>query len=378
MTDQARYAPNTEVEQIMHGRKALATTLAVGMAIGPATAAVLTLGALVSPAVAQGSRHGHGHHATTNRRSARHNGGATTSANARTITLHGIITGTPTSTSLEITRVGHGRENCLTTPKTETIVLDGNTTFSTVSIPNASLGDLVTGDAVAITLNVPAGTAPLAVAASAVADLGAAAPVTRAVRGTATSGVTGTSFTVALGTKHTHQHRGHGNHNSSARGHASTTTSVTVNVDTNTVFVDPGNPAATIQNIASGDRLIIVWSAPPGTALSNMPAASKVVDLGPPRPIRYRAEGVAASGAPTASISLTVNHLHPNFPPTFADGSTLTVQIDSNTVFTEPGNPTATIGSIAQGDRVIVVWRAAPGTAAVNLPAATRVTDLGH
>jgi hypothetical protein len=39
MTDQARYAPDTELERIMHGRKALATTLAVGMAIGPATTA---------------------------------------------------------------------------------------------------------------------------------------------------------------------------------------------------------------------------------------------------------------------------------------------------------------------------------------------------
>jgi hypothetical protein len=109
-----------------------------------------------------------------------------------------------------------------------------------------------------------------------------------------------------------------------------------------------------------------------------MPAASKVVDLGPPRPIRYRADGVATSGAPTTSISLTVNHLHPNVPPTFADGSTLTVRIDAKTVFTEPGNLTATIGSSAQGDRLIVVWRAAPGTAAVNQPPATRVTDLGH
>lgn len=304
MTDHPRYAPNTEVEQIMHGRTALATTLAIGMAIGPATAAVVTLGALVSPAVAQGSHHGHDHHATTNRRNSRHNGDATTSANARTITLHGIITGTPTSTSLEITRVGHGRENCLTTPTTETIVLDGNTTFSTVSIPSASLGDLVTGDVVAVTLNVP---------------------VTCAVRGTATSGVTGTSFTVALGTHPTHRRRGRGNHHSSARGHASTTTPVTVNFDTNTMFVTPGHPSATIQDIAPGDRLIIVWSAPPGTALSSMPAASKVVDLGPARPIRYRAEGVAASGAPTTNISLTVNHLHPNVPPTFADGATLTV-----------------------------------------------------
>jgi len=364
----------------MHARKALAATLAVGMAIGPTTAAVVTLGALVSPAVAQGDGHGRCHHATTNRGNSRRNGGSSTSTEARTVTLRGIITGTPTATSLLITRVGHERNDCLVMPTTETIILDSHTTFSTLSNPNAALGDLVTGDKVAVTLNVPAGTAPLTVAAASVADRGAPAPITCAVRGTAGSGVLGSGFTVLLRANGGHHHHGRGNHNSVRHDRASTTspTSLTVNFDANTVFVDPGNPSATIQNIAPGDRLIVIWSAAPGTPLTNMPAAAKVVDLGSPPPIRYRAEGVAASGAPTTSISLTVNHLHPNLAPTFTDGSTLAVQIDSSTVFVEPGNPTATIGSIAQGDRLIVVWRAAPGVAAVNLPAATRVIDLGH
>ncbi len=46
------------------------------------------------------------------------------------------------------------------------------------------------------------------------------------------------------------------------------------------MFVDPGDPSATIANIAQGDRLIVVWSAPPGTAAVNLPAASRVFDLG--------------------------------------------------------------------------------------------------
>jgi hypothetical protein len=270
------------VEHIMHARKALATTLAVGMAIGPTTAAVVTLGALVSPAVAQGDGHGRGHHATTSRGNARRDGGSSTSTEARTVTLRGTITGTPTATRPVITRIGHERNNCRAMPTTETIILDSSTTFSTLSNPSAALGDLVTGDKVAVTLNAPAGTAPLTVAATSVADRGAPAPITCAIRGTAGSGVLGSSFTVLMRASGGHHHRGHGTHNGVRHRRASTTspTSLTVNFDTNTVFVDPGNPSATIQNIVPGDRLVVIWSAPPGTPLTNLPAATRVIDLG--------------------------------------------------------------------------------------------------
>jgi hypothetical protein len=270
------------VEHIMHARKALAATLAVGMAIGPTTAAVVTLGALVSPAVAQGGGHGRGHHATTSRGNSRRDGGSSTSTEARTITLHGIITGTPTATSLVITRVVHERSNCLVTPTTQTIILDSNTAFSTLSKPHAALGDLTTGDTVAVTLNVPAGTAPLTLAATSVADRGAPAPIICAVRGTAGSGVTGSSFTVLLGTSAEHHGRSNGIHNGFRHGRASTTspTSLTVNFDTSTVFLEPGNPTATIGSITQGDRLIVVWRAAPGIAAVNLPAATRVIDLG--------------------------------------------------------------------------------------------------
>jgi len=356
----------------MDRRKALAAALAVGMVAGPATAAVVTLGALVSPAVAQGGHHGHG---AGHWRGGSRNDGST---NGRTITVRGIIVGTPTSTALQIIRTGRGRNSCLTTPKTETIILDGNTTFSTQSKPSATLSNLTSGDKVAITLTVPHGTAPLSVAATSVADLGAPSPVTCSVRGTAASGVVGTSFTVTLtGGGH------HGGRYSDGRRHrrgggAPTTSSpITVNIDGGTKFVDPGNPSASIGNLAPGDRLIIVWSAPPGTALASMPAAAKVIDLGPPPPIRYRASGVAA-GPTTTTIPLTVNHLYPNATPAFPLGTTLGVAFDVSTVFVDPGHPSASITDIAQGDRLIVVWSAAPGTPAVNLPAATRVIDLGQ
>lgn len=362
----------------MDRRKALAAALAVGMVAGPATTSVLTLGALASPAVAQGDHHGH---AATHRRGSSRND---ISTNSRTITLHGIITGTPSSTRLQIIRARHGRDSCLTTPKTETIMLDGSTTFSTQSKPSAGVGDLTSGDKVTLTLTVPDGTDPLSIAATSVADLGAPAPATCAVRGIAASGVNGTSFSVTLTGGARHGHHGHHGYSNGRRrrhggGAAPTTSSpITVNFDGNTVFVDPGNPSATIGNLAAGDRLIIIWSAAPGTALANMPPAAKVIDLGPPPPIRYRAKGIAA-GAPTSTtIPLSVNRLHPNAAPAFPLGTTLPVHYNGSTVFVDPGNPSATIASIAHGDRLIVVWSAAPGTPALSLPATSRVIDLGQ
>ena len=355
-------------------RKALAAALAVGIAAGPTTTAVLTMGALASPAAADT---GHGTHGRGGSR-------GDVATNPRTITLHGIITGTPTATSLQIIRTRHERNNCLTTPKVETITLDGNTTYSTPSKPSAAFTDLTSGDTVAVTLTVSGGTAPLSVAATSVADLGTPAPVTCTVRGTATSGVSGTSFTVALTGGARHGHHGHGGYTNGRRhrhggGAASLSTSpLTVNIDGNTVFVDPGNPSASIGNLAAGDRLIIVWSAPPGTALTNLPPAAKVIDLGPARPVRYRAAGVAAGTPTTTTISLTVNHLHPNAAPAFPLGTNLQVLFNGSTAFVDPGNPSATIADIAQGDRLIVVWKAAPGTPALNLPAASRIIDLGH
>ena len=260
----------------MDRRKALAAALAVGIAAGPTTTAVLTMGALAGPAAAEP---GHGTHGRGGSR-------GDVATNPRTITLHGIITGTPTSTSLQIIRTRHAHDNCLTTPKVETITLDGNTTYSTPSRPSAAFTDLTSGDSVAVTLTVPGGTAPRSVAATSVADLGAPAPVTCTIRGTATSGVSGTSFTVALTGGKRHGHHGHGGATNGRRhrhggGASSLSTSpLTVNIDGNTVFVDPGNPIASIGTLATGDRLIIVWSAPPGTALTNLPAAVKVIDLG--------------------------------------------------------------------------------------------------
>jgi len=357
----------------MDRRKTLAAALAAGLAAGPVITAAVTLNALVSPAFAAGGHRGHG---SSHRHIASRNDSP---AGTRTITVRGIYDQSPSPTTIEITRLGRGRNNCLSTPKTETLTIDTGTTFSTETNPTARVTDLKAGDKVAITITVPHGTSPTGVPATSVADLGASAAVACVVRGTAGSGLVGSSFTLDLATGGHRGHRGYhesGRHRSHHANTSTTTASVTVNTGGGTVFVDPGNPSATIASIAPGDRLIVVWSLSPGTAPGSTPAA-KVTDLGAPPPIRYRAEGVAA-GTPTTTISLTVNHLHPNAAPAFTLGTNLAVQYNGSTVFVDPGNPSATIANIAHGDRLIVVWSAPPGTAAVNLPAASRVIDLGH
>jgi hypothetical protein len=43
-----------------------------------------------------------------------------------------------------------------------------------------------------------------------------------------------------------------------------------------------GNASATLADIQPGDQLVVVWSAPPGTAALNLPDAARVYDFGQP------------------------------------------------------------------------------------------------
>jgi hypothetical protein len=361
----------------MKTRTALATTLAFGMIVGPA----VTIGALVVPAAAQGDHHAHRHH---------HHADAATGA-PRTRTIHGIVVGTPTATTLTIMRDRGHRHNCLASPATLALTLDPSTTFSTTSSSAASYSDLAAGDAVTVTLTAPDGAPPTGIPVTSVADAGAAPTVSCQINGLATTAGApdGVSIQVILGGRDHHRHHRHGwnAHRNTGRRNvnlhrAFVTTqaapqSLAVVFDSNTVFVDPGNPTATPAQIMPGDRLTISWMLPPGTPPGSTPAV-EVVDHGPPAPIRYFAEGTAAGPGSPTGIGLTVNHLFPNADPQFPDGSVLPVVFDSNTTFVDVGSPGAPLSQIATGDTLIVVWTAPRHTAAVNLPAAARVIDLGQ
>ena len=364
----------------MKPRHALSTTRRIGAVIAPAAAAVITMGAMVAPAVAQGHHRGH-----------RHNSAAGSTNEARTLTIRGVVTGTPSPTQLQVIRTSHGRSNCLGTPNVTTLLLDQTTTFATSTNSAASWSNLAPGDAVTVTVTIPAGGALATAPVTSVVDTGTPAPITCVVGGIATTNgsSSGVSISVVLGRgRHGHQRgqgRGHhvnaGRHNSNLHrlftNAPGAPTSLNVRFDTNTVFVDTVTPSATIDQIAQGDRLTIIWSVAPGTPLDSIPAA-KVIDRGPPPPIRYVARGVATTQGTLTGVDLTVGRIHPNVAPRLATGSVLPVAFSPSTVFVDAGHPSATIDQIAQGDRLIVIWRAPRGTSAVNLPAAVRVTDLGQ
>ena len=364
----------------MQPRHAFSTPRRIGAVLAPAAAAAITMGAIVAPAVAQGHHRGHRHHS------------AVSSTNqARIVTIRGVITGTPSATQLQVIRTLHGRSNCLGAPTITTLLLDQTTTFATSTLPSASWSALAPGDAVSVTVAIPAGGALATAPATSVVDTGTPAPVTCVVGGiAATNGSAGgVSISVQLGRGRRGHQRAHGHSHHVSTGRHNTnlhrlftnapgsTTSLNVQFDVNTVFVDIGHPGATLDQIVQGDRLTVIWSELPGTALETVPAA-KVIDRGPPPPIRYVARGTAASPGTLAGISLTLGRIHPNVAPRLATGSVLSVAFSPSTVFTDAGHPGATIDQIAQGDRLIVIWRAPRGIAAVNLPAAVRVIDLGQ
>jgi len=266
-----------------------------------------------------------------------------------------------------------------------------STTFSTTSNPTASYGDLATGDAVTVILTAPDGAPSTGIPVTSVADSGAAPTVTCVVDGLATSpgSLGGVNIQVVFGGHRGHHGHGHGRNAQATpvrrnvnlhRAFATTEVtpqSLAVTFDPSTVFVDPGNPSATPAQILPGDRLTITWTLPPGTPPGTTPAA-EVVDHGPPGPIRYVAEGTASAPGSLTGVGLTVSHLFPNAAPQFAGGSVLPVVFDANTTFVDVGSPGATLDHIATGDTLIVVWTAPVHTAAVNLPAAARVIDLGQ
>lgn len=358
--------PSQHARRIVHAR---------GWAAVPA-AAVISLGAVVAPAVAQGHHHRRHHGAVA----------SATTGTTRTVTIRGVVTAASDGTTLQIVRARDARRSCLT-PKITTLALGPATTYTTPSTPDAT--GLAVGDTVTVTIAAPSGTDPTTVAATSVVDSGAAAPITCVVRGTATDPTTGGTVTITIPHSRGRHTRHHGHaaargarrntnlHRLFATAPASATT-VTVAFGPGTTFVDIPNPTDTIDQIAAGDRLTVVWSLTPGTDPRTV-SASEVVDHGPPPPIRYVARGTDATAPDTTALSfgLTVGRIRPNIAPALAAGTLLPVQYSSSTVFTDIPNPGDTIDQIAPGDRLVVVWSAPRGTRAANLPAAVRVIDLG-
>ncbi len=347
-----KIAIELEVDPHMQTRTALSAALAIGLVVTPA--------AFAQHGTSHGSFHGRSH-------------ATTTATNTRTIHVYGIITGAATGTGVLVTPLRHHHHGGSTTPIT--VMLDTNTTFSTLANSTASWSALTLGDKVKITWTVPDGTNPSTVPATSVADLGTPPPLRTVVSGITTGPGTSGGVTITVVT-HT-RHHGHA-HQRGTMTNTPTSSTVNVTFDSHTVFAKKGVVSPTWVDIASGDKLKIVWMAPPNTPLGSMPPAAKVIDLGTPPPTRYRAEGAATTTGSSTGVTMTVNEIHPNAAPGLPSGASLNVTFDLTTVFTEVGNPSATLASILPGDRLLVIWTAPPGTPATSLPNAARIVDFGQ
>jgi hypothetical protein len=337
----------------MHGRSALGAVLMAGMIAAPVGAAGVTVGLTTVPALAD-----HGHHQGYQR-------------------LRGIITGPISATSLVITPLPRHDRGCLTSPAPVTVTVDPATTsISAPSMPSATTGDIGIGDAVTVTWNVPRGTATTGLPATSVADTGVPAPVRCVVHGIASSaGSTGgVSLTVAVGHDAHRRNRG--------RTTTLVTTPLTLTFDQHTAFVVPGVSTPDGRSIAQGDRLIVIWTEIPGTSPTMLPAVQKVIDLGPPPNTRIVVRGVATAPGTKDGVTITtVGDRHRRHDAGrrhhTAAATTVTVTFDQHTTFVVPGVTTPDGTSIAQGDRLVLVWTAPEGTPLASLPAVQRVIDLG-
>lgn len=346
--------------------------LSAAVAIAPIAVGVIAIGA--APALAHGGHHrGVTGGGRADARAGRHGRSA---AGARTVRLRGIVTGTPGAAGLQIVPLQRGERCVATAPAAVTVTLGPDTTIATPSDPTASWTDLNPGDEVTVSWELPAGTtSTAAVAAATVNDRGAPPEVTCTVHGVAAAA--GTTDGVSLTTTGTRRRR-HRSH------HRMLTATVAVPVTVNVAFgpattvVSPGNAAFGGADIASGDRLTVKWTAPQGTTFADLPDATRVIDLGAPPPIRYRATGTAATAGSAAGVTLDVAALRPNVAPALAAGTDLAVSFGGGTTFREVGDPGATLDDIQAGDRLVIVWSAPPGTPATSLPDAARVVDLGQ
>ncbi len=145
-------------------------------------------------------------------------------------------------------------------------------------------------------------------------------------------------------------------------------------MDTTTKFANRHGKAIAEASIKAGDRIEAVWVEPSGTTPSVLLTATKVIDLGPPPPVRYEVTGISTTAAPTTTVGLSGVKYHPK---TLGTSATLGVTVDTTTKFANRHGKAIAEASIKAGDRIEAVWVEPSGTTPSVLLTATKVIDLG-
>jgi hypothetical protein len=157
--------------------------------------------------------------------------------------------------------------------------------------------------------------------------------------------------------------------------------SFSADLGSKTRFVNHRGRGIAVASIKAGDRVVIVWTEPSGTAFSDTLVATKVVDNGPPPPVHYYANGRAAGAVVTPSATpWTLALLKTTFKPASLDsnGPAFTADLGVATKFVGRHGHALAPGSIKTGDRISVTWTEPAGTAFVPTLVATRLVDLSR
>ncbi len=217
-----------------------------------------------------------------------------------------------------------------------------------------------TGDRIEVLWVEPSGTTPSTLlTATKVIDLGPPPPIRYDVTGVSTT--TAPTTTVAL---------------SGVKYHPSTlgtSATLSVAVGTTTKYANRKGKAIAEASIKTGDRIEVLWVEPSGTTPSTLLTATKVIDLGPPPPIRYDVTGVSTTTAPTTTVALSGVKYHPS---TLGTSATLSVAVGTTTKYANRKGKAIAEASIKTGDRIEVLWVEPSGTTPSTLLTATKVIDL--
>jgi hypothetical protein len=217
------------------------------------------------------------------------------------------------------------------------------------------------GDRIEVKWVEAAGTTPSTSAvATEVVDLGPASPIRYDVTGVSTTSNPTTSLGLS-GVKYHPKSLG-------------TSATLTVTVGTSTKFANRHGKAIAESKITSGDRIEVVWVEPAITTPSTALTATKVIDLGPPPPIRYDVTGRATTAAST-TLGLSGVKYHPK---SLGTSATLTVGIGTSTKYANRHGKVIAEGSIKAGDRIEVVWVEPSATTPSTGLTATKVIDLSR
>jgi hypothetical protein len=242
------------------------------------------------------------------------------------------------------------------------------TTIHKRGIGNETTADLKAGDRVKVEWKAPAGTtAGNLPAATRIKDHGPPPPVRLSLRGTAAANASATELKVNVQGANWRLQKG-----------LAGATSISVKLDaTATRIHKRGVATATFADLLAGDRVKVVWWVPQGTTLANLPAAAKVLDHGPPPPVRYEVRGLVAGDAAQSGVQVTIVGGNRRAGKALAGKGSAFVKLDAGTRIWKRGAGAVDWTRLKSGDRVRVAIWAAKDLSWDALPAARRVHDRG-